>query len=106
MGGMTVAQIASGGYVPEFTQGDRLWKARNDMGLSREEFAKLVGVSRQTITNAETEAHGVRKITLNAWASVTGADPHWLEYGHAAPGEPGTACELCGIRDSNPEPAD
>ncbi len=104
---MTVAQIASGGYVPEFTQGDRLRKAREDMGLSRDDFAKLVGVSRQTITNAETEAHGVRRITLNAWASVTGADPHWLEHGHPSP-EVGHECEIgeCARQDSNLRPRD
>ena len=102
---MTVAQIASGGYVPEFTRGDRLRKAREDMALSREDFAQLVGVSRQTITNAETESHGVRRITLNAWSSVTGADPHWLEVGHPSP-EAGKECELCARQDSNLRPRD
>ncbi len=76
---------AGGPIVPTFTQGDRLRKARELTGLNRADFAAALGVSRQTIANAEHDTHAVRAITLNAWTRVTNVDPHWLTTGHPAP---------------------
>lgn len=47
------------------------------------EFAEALGVSHGTVTNAETDARAVRRITLNAWAHLTGVPVEWLETGSA-----------------------
>lgn len=67
--------------VPEWTQGDRLRKARSVLGLTVREFADLIGVSHGTITNAETDARTVRPITLKAWALATRVSIEWLQFG-------------------------
>lgn len=72
------------GIVPEFGQGDRLRKARELTGLTVREFAEVLGVSHQTVTNAEKSHRPVRKITMNAWAFHTGVDALWLETGSTA----------------------
>lgn len=71
------------GQVPVFTQGDRLRKARETTGKGVREFALLIGVSHQTITNAEHEHRNVRPITMNAWAMATGVSIQWLKTGIA-----------------------
>lgn len=66
-----------------FTQGDRLRKARESTGMKQREFAQHIGVSHQTVTNAEKDHREVRKITMNAWALATGVPVEWLETGEA-----------------------
>lgn len=77
------------GIIPEFTQADRLAKARSLTGLSTTEFAKVIGVSQKTVNNAESGKHGVRKIVLNAWAMATGVPAVWLETGQVPTGNDG-----------------
>jgi transcriptional regulator with XRE-family HTH domain len=74
--------------IPEWTQGDRLRKAREMLGMGQREFADHIGVSHQTITNAEKGHRAVRKITLNAWALATGVPASWLETGETPSPEP------------------
>lgn len=69
--------------------GDRLRKAREELDLGQREFAERIGVSKQTVTNAEKGHREVRKITLNAWALVTGVPLEWLETGEISPTPPG-----------------
>jgi transcriptional regulator with XRE-family HTH domain len=76
------------GIIPEFTQGDRLRKARQLTGLTAREFADLIGVSAKTVNNAEGDSHAVRRITMNAWALATGVSRTWLETGQAPAVEP------------------
>ena len=71
------------GTVPEFTQGDRLRKAREMTGMKQREFASHIGVSHQTVTNAEKDHREVRKITMNAWSLATGVSVEWLQTGKA-----------------------
>lgn len=85
-GRMTVQPV---GGIPEWTMGDRLRKAREELELGQREFAERIGVSKQTVTNAEKGHREVRKITLNAWALVTGVPLEWLETGEVAPTPPG-----------------
>lgn len=73
--------------IPAWTMGDRLRKAREEAGYDQRRFADLIGVSRQTITNAEKGHKTVRKITLNAWAMATGVPVEWLVSGEV-PGGP------------------
>lgn len=67
----------------EFTSADRLRKARESAGLSQAELAVKIGVSRATISRAESGGL-VRQITYNAWAQETGAPLDWLQSGPIA----------------------
>jgi transcriptional regulator with XRE-family HTH domain len=75
------------GIVPEFGQGDRLRKARELTGLGIRDFATRIGVSHQTVTNAEKGHRTVRRITLNAWAFHSGVSALWLETGSTSTDE-------------------
>ena len=57
-------------FVPEFSLGDRLRKARESTGLTVREFADEIGVSHGTITNAEGDKRAVRPITIKLWEAV------------------------------------
>lgn len=71
--------------IPEFTQGDRLRKARELTGHGVREFADVISVSHQTVTNAEKGHRAVRPITMKAWALATGVPQEWLEMGIVTP---------------------
>lgn len=94
--------------IPQFTQGDRLRKARQLTGLTTREFADEIGVSQATITNAENDNNKVRRITIRAWSMRTGVPAEWLETGEAprpdGPDE-GLSVERA-RRDSNSQPSD
>ena len=70
-------------FVPEWSLGDRLRKARSLTGMTAAQFAAKIGVSDSTINNAEGDKRAVRRITLNAWALATGVSLEWLETGIA-----------------------
>lgn len=94
------------GMIPEWTRGDRLRKARTLTGMTTRAFAEQIGVSPQTVSNAENDHHNVRKIVINAWALATGVPAEWLETGKVPrPDGPDGGLEECAIRDSNPKPA-
>lgn len=67
--------------IPQWTMGDRLRKAREEAGYGQRDFAAHIGISHQTVTNAEKGHRAVRKITLNAWAVATDVPVEWLEHG-------------------------
>lgn len=69
------------GVVPEFTQADRLRKARELTGLDQTQFAERAGISRQTVSNYEGGLREPRGLYLRAWAEATGVDMHWLQTG-------------------------
>lgn len=73
--------------IPEWTQGDRLRKARELTGMGQREFAEHIGVSHQTVTNAEKGHREVRKITMNAWSLATSIPVEWLMSGTAPQGD-------------------
>lgn len=72
--------------IPQWTLGDRLRKARSLTGLNTRDFAAKIGVSHGTVTNAETDARGVREITIKQWALVTGVSETWLRTGEGGAG--------------------
>ena len=43
-------------YLDPWTPGDRFHKARSHTGLDQEQFADLIGASRQTVSNYELDA--------------------------------------------------
>lgn len=65
--------------------GDRLRKAREDAGLSQAELADRIGISRNTVGNAELGDRTPLLVTLRAWAEVTAVPIEWLQTGHITP---------------------
>lgn len=64
--------------TPEFTLGDRLRKAREWAGLTQQELADEMGVSRKTIVNYEHGATRASKLVLRAWSLTTKVPIEWL----------------------------
>lgn len=69
------------GYIPVWTLGDRLRKARQHTGLTTRDFAEEIGVSQKTITDAENDRVKPRRITLLAYSARTGVPVGWIETG-------------------------
>ena len=68
-------------HIPQWTLADRMEKARKDAGLSTQEIADAIGISRKSVWNYE---HGTTKPLrpiLAAWAEVTGTYVEWLTGG-------------------------
>jgi transcriptional regulator with XRE-family HTH domain len=74
------------GNVPPILVRHRLRIAREYAGLEQDELAERIGVSRNTIINAEKGHREPRRITFNAWALATGVPVSWL-MGKALPWE-------------------
>lgn len=70
--------IQAAGFIPSWTMGDRLRKAREASGLDQSTLAERIDVSRRTISNYETERVEARMIVLKQWALATGVDLSWL----------------------------
>lgn len=78
---MTTAYEA--GKIPQILMRHRLRIAREAAGLEQADLAGLMGVSRNTVGNAESGKTDPRKIVLNAWALATGVPVSWLERGES-----------------------
>ncbi|MGW0052090.1 helix-turn-helix transcriptional regulator [Nocardia nova] len=95
------------GRIPEITLAHRLRIARETAGLDQGQLAELMGVSRNSVGNAESGKHTPRKILINAWALATGVPAYWLETGNPHPGGPdGGIFTMRARRDSNSQPSD
>lgn len=68
--------------------GDRLRKAREDAGLSQSQLASVIGISRNTVGNAELGERQPLLVTVKAWAAATGVPVEWLQFGHINPDPP------------------
>ncbi|OZF00870.1 DNA-binding protein [Rhodococcus sp. 15-1154-1] len=97
------------GKVPEIQVHHRLRIAREAVELEQSELADRMGVSRNTIGNAEKGRTRPRKILLNAWALACGVPVGWLETGNAESprpdGDPNGGSQLPRL-DSNQQPSD
>lgn len=69
---------AGGPQVPQFTLGDRLDKALRVAGVSHQEMAEYLGVSRNTIGNYIAERTHVSEGTLRLWSFRTLVPLEWL----------------------------
>lgn len=78
------------GNVPPIEVRHRLRIAREYAELEQDELAELIGVSRNTIGNAEKGRVQPRRITLNAWALACGVPVSWLIAGGEQSGGPGS----------------
>ncbi|QKY80038.1 immunity repressor [Gordonia phage Doggs] len=74
------------GKIPEIQVHHRLRIAREWAGLEQSELADRIGISRQSVSKAESGKTEPRRITLNAWALATGVPVSWLRNGET----PGT----------------
>lgn len=78
--------------VPQFTVGDRLWKAREMTGKDQTTFAAELGISRGSVSNYERSATAPKPIVLREWSRLTGVPLEWLAFGEVpgptGPGEP------------------
>lgn len=91
------------GKVFDFTRGDRFRRARLSAGYdSAQDFAELIGVSRNTVSAAENDRALPRKIVIRAWALATGADSDWLETGEVPGGGPDQGESLTGGKHLSP----
>jgi len=82
---MTLQVGVGTGVVPEWEKRHRLIRAREWAGLEQAELARELGVSRNTVSNAERGRSEPRRSLVMAWAMRTGVDLRWLETGQAGP---------------------
>lgn len=94
------------GLIPSWTQGDRLGKALRSQGITNQEMADYLGVSRNTITNYIHDNRKVPLGTLRLWAMRTGVPLAWLETGVAPTEDDGGDGTALPWIDSNDQPAD
>ena len=76
---MTIAYES--GNVPPIEVRHRLRIAREFAGLEQDQLAQIIGVSRNTVGNAEKGRVRARPITINAWALACGVPRGWLLEG-------------------------
>src|ERR1035438_6325982 len=69
------------GQIPPVLLRHRLRIAREFAGYGPEELAEIIGISRNTVTNAELGHRLPRRITLRAWAFHCGVPLSWIEGG-------------------------
>lgn len=81
------------GFIPTWTLGDRLRKARESTGLGMVEFAEKVGISRVTVRNVESGKSHPQQATLKMWALATGVNFEWLLTGETPPPGSGDGVE-------------
>lgn len=103
----SVQTLASTGFIPQWTIGDRLRKAREMTGLTQVQFAERVGLSRATVNNSELNKSQPRKSVVLLWAMETGVDREWLATGRVNknPDPDGPGQPLLRL-DSNQQPSD
>lgn len=88
-------QIAPRGRSYEFTIGDRVRAAREQVGLEQAELADATGISRNSISNYERGATTPRRGQLALIALATGFDFEWLATGISADnGDPATESSI------------
>lgn len=80
-----MAVIHETSKVPPILVHHRLRIAREYAGHEQEELARLMGVSRNTVSNAENGKRAPRQITLKMWALVCGVSPDWIANGPPIP---------------------
>ena len=86
---MTFQVAPEAGKIPEFSKNDRLRKAREIAGISQEEMAAAIGISRRSLSRYENHGGVPRSATL-LYSLRSGVPIEWIETGHApeSVGEP------------------
>lgn len=73
--------------IPSIGMPQRLYLARDMVGLTQQQLAELMGVSRRTVVYAETGEKAPRRPTVAAWSLATGVPMVWLETGETPAGD-------------------
>ncbi len=84
--------------------GDRLAKALEHAGMSNQQMAEYLGVSRNTVGNYIALRTDVTLGTLRLWAMVTGVELEWLRTGESSSGSDGPGEGQNGVRHQGLEP--
>ena len=92
------------GMIPQWTLSDRLRKAREVTHMDQVAFAEHIGISRQSVSAAESGRSTPRELTIRAWAMATGVSLDWLRDGETPP-PVGDGVRSYTPSDSNREPA-
>ena len=79
----------SAGNIPEWTRGDRMRKALDHAGLTVQDMADYLEVTRQAVGTWVNERRAPSKATMRLWALRTGVPLQWLETGQAPAVGPG-----------------
>jgi len=69
------------GQVPPIEVHHRLRIAREYAGYDQEQLAKIIGIARNTVGNAEKAKVTPRTIVVNAWAMACGVPRDWILTG-------------------------
>ena len=77
---MTANVADAGMQIPVFTRGDRMRKARENAGLSQQELADAIGISRRSISAYEA-AGTLKKPVLLSWSLACRVPLVWLTDG-------------------------
>jgi transcriptional regulator with XRE-family HTH domain len=72
------AVLGEGGTTPEFDLADRMRKAMRDAGISGQDMADYLDVSRTSVTNWTSGRITPDTRTLRLWAMRTGVSYSWL----------------------------
>jgi transcriptional regulator with XRE-family HTH domain len=79
-----MSEMQTHAVVPELTLGWRLRLAVAHAGISVEEIADEMGVSRSTVSRWANDRGPVREIYLKQWALRCGVPYEWLNAGAAS----------------------
>lgn len=74
---MTTVYENASGAIPAWTRGDRLRKARESAGLSQQELADAIGISRRSVSAYESNGTTKRPVLLS-WALLCHVPMAWL----------------------------
>lgn len=86
------------GKVPPIEVRHRLRIAREFAGLEQDQLAESIGISRNSVGNAEKGRVKPRPITINAWALACGVPRSWILTGEEPTDRPDGGSELRIIR--------
>lgn len=78
---MSMERAPQGAHIPEWTTGERLRKAREDAGLSQQQLADEISVSRRQIIYYENNAKTPTRGEFLLWQMITSVPAEWLKTG-------------------------
>lgn len=73
------------GRVPQWTRGERLRKAREDLDLTQSELAAAIEIGKRRLVAFENDDAEPKRSVILSWALRCGVDSNWLMTGVAGP---------------------
>lgn len=90
---MSLSVRPTGSRIPDFRRlEERLWYAREKSGLTQQELADRLGISKRSVQNYEAGVGHPKPNRLVLWANATDFDFAWLA-GDFYSGDPGDGSE-------------